>query len=156
MQNEYDTAIIRFNIPRGTYIPDHMHACAINNILQRISNIISKPNIKFELTSNDFSEKELIQWCSMNTINCFLYNRQHIFKSGLAAVTDQAIASGRPLLISDDCTFRHIHKYINSYPNIGIREAINTTIDGVNKMKEDWKESNFLLMFEEIIDHNKT
>ena len=65
---------------------------------------------------NHLSKEELILFCKKNTINCFFYYRQHIFKSGLAAVTDQAIVSGKPLLVTYDNTFRHIHKYIDYYP----------------------------------------
>lgn len=77
-----------------------------------------------------------------------------MFASGLSAVTGQAISSGRPLLVTSDSTFRHIHKYINYYPNISIKEAIEQTQSGVLQMKEVWSCYNFLLKFENILLSN--
>ena len=149
VQNEFDNAIIRFNIPRGTYVPDSVSL--LNDIQQKCLSKLTKPGIKLQITSDNLSKEELIKWCSQNTINCFFYFREHAFKSGLSAVTDQAIASGRPLLITSDCTFRHIHQYLNYYPNIGIKEAIEQTQEGVLKMKNDWSSNNFLNKFEQLL-----
>ena len=80
----------------------------------------------------------MLQFLTNKTINCFFYNRAHIFSAGLAAVTS-------------DRTFHHIHKYINYYPNISIKYAIITTQEGVLKMKNDWSVDNFLLKFEQIL-----
>lgn len=151
VQNEYDKAFIQFNIPKGTYVPDYMHNSSIENIINECKSILKKPEIQLSITQDDLSKEEIIKICSTKTINCFFYNRQHMFSSGLSAVTDQAISSGRPLFITSDNTFRHIHKYINYYPNITIKEAIENTKSGVLKMKEDWSKLNFLNKFETIL-----
>jgi FkbM family methyltransferase len=135
-QEQFDNAIIRFNIPFATYVPNNLEE--IQNIISSCKNILTKPNIKLEITHNNFTDKELVEWCSKNTINCFLYEREHLFTSGLSATTDQAIISERPLLVSKDVTFRHIHKYLDYYPKISIKQAIENTLDGVKKMKEEW------------------
>lgn len=151
VQNDYDKAYIHLNIPQGTYIPADMHRNAINQIKFECKNVLKKPEIYVKITSDNLSKKELINLCSTQTINCFFYNRQHIFGAGLSAVTDQAIASGRPLFVTDDCTFRHIHKYIDHYPKITIKEAIEKTKDGVLKMKKEWSSLNFSKKFENIL-----
>jgi len=151
VQNDYDNAFIHFNIPQGTYVPDYMHTEEINKIRNGINTVLKKPGIDIKITSDNYSKEELIDLCSKKTINCFFYNRQHMFRSGLSAVTDQAISSGRPLFVTSDCTFRHIHKYIDCYPKIGIKEAIENTHDGVLKMKNEWSSENFLRKFEKII-----
>uniref|UniRef100_A0A6C0DJF7 Uncharacterized protein n=1 Tax=viral metagenome TaxID=1070528 RepID=A0A6C0DJF7_9ZZZZ len=151
VQNDYDKAFIHFNIPKGTHISDSTHNEEINKIKAGIKSILKKPGINIKITSDNYSKEELIAICSTKTINCFFYNRQHIYSSGLSAVTDQAISSGRPLFITNDCTFRHIHKYIDCYPSIGIKEAIEKTKDGVLKMKLDWSSKNFSNKFEKIL-----
>jgi len=151
VQNDYDKAFIHFNIPPGTYIPDDMHKTTIENIKKECKNVLKKPEIYLKITQENLSKEELIKLCATKTINCFYYNRQHIFSSGLSAVTDQAISSGRPLFITSDSTFRHIHKYINYYPHITIKEAIEKTKSGVLKMKENWSKFNFLNKFETIL-----
>jgi FkbM family methyltransferase len=148
-QKDFEEAIIRFNIPFATYIPDN--ESRINYIISSCKSVLKNPKIKLEITNFNFSKEELIKWCSENTINCFIYEREHLFTAGLCATTDQAIVSERPLLVSKDITFRHIHKYIDYYPNISIKQAIENTIDGVKKMKEDWSSKKFLQKFEHIL-----
>lgn len=69
----------------------------------------------------------------------------------LVAVTDQAIVSEQTLLVSDNITFRHIHKYLDYFPNIGIKEAISKNKNGVLQMSNDWSSENFLKRFEQIL-----
>jgi len=151
VQNEFDDAIIRFNIPKGDYVPIPTHIESLNNIIDYFKSTVIKPGIKLEITCDNLSKEELVMFCKKNTINCFFYFREHIFNAGLAAATDQAISAGKPLLVTNDCTFRHIHKYIDYYPNISMKEAIDKTVIGVNKMKEDWSCANFLKKFEQLL-----
>lgn len=153
VQQEFDVANIHFNIPKGTHVPDHIHNNNINIINDNISKILYKPEIKFKITQDILSKLEILEICAKKTMNCFYYNRNDIYAHGLSAVTDQAIASGRPLFITGDRTFRHIHKYIEYYPNIGIKQAIEKTQEGVLKMKKEWSSLNFMLKFEEIISN---
>lgn len=146
VNHEFEEAIIRFNIPYATYVP----GCdkRIQAIIAECKKQITKPKIQFQMTHDVMSRQDLVNWCAENTINCFFYFRCHILISGLAAVTDQAIAANKPLLVTSDKTFRHIHPYIPYYPNIGIREAIEKTKDGVTKMRTLWCAEKFLEKFE--------
>jgi FkbM family methyltransferase len=148
-QKNFEEAIVRFNIPFATYVPNYEKR--INEVLTSCNSILTNSKIKLEVTHNNYTKEELISWCAQNTINCFLYDREHIFSSGLCATTDQAIVSGKPLLISKDCAFRHIHKYIDFYPNISIKQAIQQTQNGVKKMKNDWSSNKFLNKFHEVL-----
>jgi FkbM family methyltransferase len=148
-QNNFEEAIIRFNIPFASYVQDN--AEIINEIITKCNSILINPKIKLEITHNNYTKEELINWCAQNSINCFLYDREEFFGSGLCSTTDQAIVSEKPLLVSKDITFRHIHKYIDFYPNISIKEAINKTTYGVKKMKEDWSSKNFFDKFQNIL-----
>lgn len=149
VNREFDEAIIRINIPHATYVPEEMrkHTLAqIKSVYPRL-----KPNVRVELTDIYYSDTELINWCASNTINCFFYYRDTAFRTGLAAVTDQAILAGKPILVTKDKTFRHLQKYIPVYPDIGIRDAIEKTLPGVLRMREDWSAENFRKKFEEIM-----
>lgn len=152
VQNDYDNANIHFHIPMADQIVFRHSLELISNIYNDCNSIILKPGIILKITHNNLSKNELIELCSKQTINCFFYNRNHMYKSGLSAVTDQAISSGRPLLVTNDPTFRHIHKYINSLQEIGsIKKAITCTQKGVLQMKKDWSSVNFLHKFEKIL-----
>ena len=153
VHNEFDDAEIHFNIPRGTFVPVEIHNNNINEIITKSKNIITKPGIILKITQDVLTKQEIINFCTSNTINCFFYNRN--YSCGLSAVTDQAIVSEKPLLVTGDLTFRHIHKYIDYYPNINIKDAIVKNVEGVKKMKEDWGCNNFLIKFEQILKNQE-
>lgn len=142
---EFDRARVRIHIPSGTYAGTHegtyhqiMAECAEQQ----------RPGIEFEVTQEYKSPYQLIEWCAENDVNVFLYDRPGM--SGLAAATDQAIASGRPLVVSEDVTFRHIHKYIEPYPARGLKQAMEDQASTLC-MKADWSPPKFLSKFEGIL-----
>ena len=114
-------------------------------------NKLKNKNIKLYISHNEFTKEELVKWCSENDVNVFFYYREKTHIAGLAAATDQAISSERPILVTKDPTFRHIHKYIDYYPNITIKDAIEKTQEGIKQMKEDWSSENFVNKFNYII-----
>jgi len=150
VNNEFDEAVVRVNIPRGTYtsstdmIHNHDYASYIGQICQKIA----KPGIEVQFTHDYMTPEQLLDWCADNDLNCFMYTRR---QTGLSATTDQAIMSGRPLLTSSNDTFRHIHQYIPPYPVMGMREAIETTPARVAEMQHDWSKAAFGGTFERMI-----
>lgn len=129
---EFNSALVRLNIPKASYAdPDDR----IFNEISRLCKSKAKTGVEVEITRHFFTDADLIRWCSQNTINVFLYDRN---MPGLSAVTDQAIASGRPLAVSNNVTFRHIHKYLEPYPNLSLQEAIENSDMAVQQMQQDW------------------
>ena len=149
VNKEFDKAIVKINIPYGDFVKNSKeYASFLGNICKQKA----KPGIEVIVT-NDFMDKdELIKWCSSNTLNCFLYDRN---MPGLAATTDQAIASERPLAVSDNDTFRHIISYIKPYPAWSLRDSISNSIPYVKRMKEDWSAENFARKFESLLNENR-
>jgi len=144
-KNEFSKAHVRFNIPFATYVP--YSKSEVDRIRTSCESIIQNSGITLEITSTYFSKQELVDWCSQNTINVFLYNRN---MTGLSATTDQAIIAERPLLVSQNPTFRHILQYLHPYPK-SITEAIETTLPAVQQMKKDWSPYMFTKKFENIL-----
>jgi hypothetical protein len=144
-QIEFDNAIIRLNIPRATCIVDNQEK--FNYIKKSCQSLIYKPGIELQITHEYHAKPELVQWCAQNTLNVFLYSRN---QSGLSATTDQAIIAERPMLVSDNPTFRHILQYLHPLPST-FREAIEKTLPMVQEMKKDWSAYNFAQKFESII-----
>lgn len=149
-ENEYDSALIRINIPFATHLPDNISK--ITAIREMVFAARTKPGIQIEFTHIEMSEEELVKWCSQNTINVFLYDRDDIYKAGLSAVTDQAIASGRPLLITKQKTFRHILQYIQPYPEIDMKTAIRSTGEQVRLLQQKWSMTTFQAKFSKILE----
>ena len=146
VNKEFEKAIVRINIPHGTYTdPSHQYA----QKLAAQCKAIAKKGVEVITTHKFMSKEELIYWCSENTLNCFLYDRK---MPGLAATTDQAITSERPLTVSGNATFRHITKFLQPYPQLSLKESIQSSASIVKKMKEDWSGQSFRLIFEGVLD----
>ena len=122
VNKEFEKAIIKINIPFGDFVPEsEKYAIHLGDICKKMA----KEGIEVVISHDYMSKKDLIAWCSQNTLNCFLYDRN---LPGLSATTDQAIVSGRPLSVSENETFRHILTYIGPYPKISLKESIGKSI----------------------------
>jgi hypothetical protein len=151
VNREFDRAIIRINLPSADFA-DSTHA-ALHGVpyvqyLIDLMRRVAKPGVEIEATHHFFTQTQLIDWCRENDINVFLYDRQ---QSGLSATTDQAIASGRPLLVGDNPTFRHVHSYMHPYPFWSIREAMQHGSRAIARIQRDWNQDVFRERFEQSI-----
>ncbi len=151
VNREFERATVRINIPPGTYVAPAPAGSSSRDYAEHLMELcqrVAKPGIEV-VFSRDYMEKdELIQWCGQNTLNCFLYNRN---MPGLSATTDQAISSGRPLAISMNETFRHIHSRIKPYPLRSLKESIALSQAEVLQLQNDWKPINFTIQFEKVL-----
>jgi hypothetical protein len=145
VNKEFDKAIVRINIPHGSYVDaSHQYAKA----LAEKCTAIAKEGITVQVTHDFMSKDALIYWCSENTLNCFLYDRS---MPGLAATTDQAITSEKPLAVSDNETFRHITKFMRPYPSQPLKESISKSPTIVKRIKQEWSSASFMKLFEKMI-----
>lgn len=151
VNREFDRAIVRINLPRADFADSThaaLHGMPYVQYLIDLMRRVAKPGVDIEATHHFFTQAQLIDWCRGNDINIFLYDRQ---QSGLSATTDQAIASGRPLLVSDNQTFRHIHRYMPPYPFWSIRDAMQHGTAAVARIHRDWNQAVFRERFEHCI-----
>jgi hypothetical protein len=146
VNTELEQAVVRLNIPfarhgdqDGATARDMAEACRA----------AAKPGVRVEVSHEFLDKPALIRWCAQNTLNCFFYHRR---QPGLAATTDQAIAAGRPLLVSDCDTFRHIHPYLPPYPQWGLRDAIARAAPQVARLQQDWAPARFRQRLEEVME----
>lgn len=155
VNKEFEKAIIRINIPSSTYSDGLTSKYQNRNYAQYLSDLckkVAKRGVEVVVTHDYLTKEELIKWCGQNTLNCFLYNR---IQPGLSATADQAISSGRPLAVSGNETFRHIHAYIEPYPFRSLTESIERSSGEVLKMRQDWSPQESAGKFEKILeDHH--
>ena len=153
VNREFEQAIVRINIPTMIEVNENhawkFHKRNLTDHLRELCEKVAKPGVQVVVTQDYMKKDDLINWCAQNTLNCFLYSR---YQPGLAATTDQAISSGRPLAVSTNEPFRHIHRYIQPYPFQGLRESIATSQPQVLRMQQDWHPKNFARKFEEVLE----
>jgi hypothetical protein len=150
VNQEFEEAIVRINIPVGTYIG--VQQSGYIKYLSDLCYKTAKKGIAVQITHDYLTKKQLINWCGQNTLNCFLYDRNI---PGLASTTDQAISSGRPLAVSTNKTFRHIHQYITPYPERTLQESIRVSQSEVFHMQVEWNPLNFAHRFEYLLERCK-
>ena len=151
VNQEFDRALIRFNIPLGTYVDPSIHQQNIEQIRQSSQQYMTKPDIQLQITHDNLTKSQLIEWCRNNTVNVFFYQRD---TSGLAAVIDQAVSSRRPLLVNHNHAFRHVHKYLPQYPDINLKQTIDNTQSIVAQMAQDWSQKAFMDKFNNIMRYH--
>jgi FkbM family methyltransferase len=147
---EFDTATVKINIPTlpSLQIDEETH------FRESIAKLVLGTNVKTEITSNNFSQEELISWCAQNDLNAFFYTRR--IGNGLAATTDQALASGTPIAISTNPTFRHLMSAILPYPYWTLRDAMVNGPTAIKNLREDWGASKLIYEVENLIISNRT
>lgn len=153
VNREFDRAVIKINIPPGTHADPVFYKLHNRDYAEYLADLCqktAKDGIQVVVSRDYMTKEELIQWCGQNTLNCFLYNRN---QSGLSATTDQAISSGRPLSVSTNQTFRHIHPYLKPYPFRSLRESIELSQPEVSQMQSDWSPRQFANKFERVLDN---
>lgn len=148
VNREFDKAKIRINIPKSDYVATNDFQLYV----KKLKEYPTKNDVEIEITHEYYEKEELIKWCGENTINVFLYSRNI---PGLSATTDQAIASGKPVAVSTDVTFRHIHQYLTPYPFQTIKDSIKNSTDKIRLIKKEWAPKKFAERFESIIKYLK-
>ena len=148
VSKEFDRAIVKINVPHGKVVSSQWRRAAALDFLRKEVDLVKGPGIDVLITEDYMTKPDLIRWCSQNTLNCFLYDRD---LPGLAATTDQCISSGRPLAVSTNETFRHIHQYMKPYPERSLQESITLSGEEVKKMQYDWSPEQFMYKFEQVL-----
>lgn len=142
---EFQDVLIKMNIPPATYAPSSE---PIYKAIENSCRSYCRAGVELQITRDYMSKEDLIAWCAGNDLNVFLYGRPGM--EGLAACTDQAISSGRPLAVSNDITFRHIHTFIKPYPERTLKEALED-VTSVKEMQRTWSCERFREKFEDVL-----
>jgi hypothetical protein len=136
VSKEFKEAIVRIHIAQASY------ADGDKQLVRQIEKDcleLAPVGIRLEFSHWPFGDKELVDWCSQNTLNMFFYERDI---PGLAATPDQAVACARPFITNQNQTFRHVLQYQPAYPDCSLRDMIAAGNKYVNQMYTDWGAKN--------------
>lgn len=153
VQQEYDEAVIRFNIPSADFGCDRDGVKA-RAIAGNCKALLTKPGIRLIVTHNFWDNNTMLAFLAQNTINVFLYEHDETSGKGISSTVDNAIAVMRPIAISDSVTFRHL---FNVEPSICVtRNSLKTIIqNGFSPLREyysEWNAENLLWEYERILN----
>lgn len=150
VQNEFDEAIIRLNIPFAKF-GDETGELA-KRIAVQCNELLVKKSIQLQVDHDYLADEDLLEFLSSNTINVFLYDDMPA--RGISSATDWALASGRPLAISKSRLFRHL---FSCRPGIcieqnNLRQIMDNGTAPLHRIWEDWSEETILWEYERIIN----
>lgn len=113
-----------------------------------------KDNTSIQLDINEefATNEQVIEWLSLSEINAFPYI-QHPDSKGQTTVIDFALASKRPLCISDSALFNHIrHIPKISFNDNSFREVIDDGIDKFKSFYDEWTKEKLVEKVENLLD----
>jgi hypothetical protein len=127
IQQEYDEAVIRFNMP-----PSHFgdkHCVESRAIAEHCSTLIHKPGIELQVTYDLLeTEQDLVEWMYGNDVNIYFSQQWDVPHQmrGVNSSPDTALSTRRPLIVNHSSMTRHLTPYFGAYGADGsIRQLIN-------------------------------
>ncbi|MBF0543679.1 MAG: hypothetical protein HQM08_04565 [Candidatus Riflebacteria bacterium] len=150
VQNEFDEAIIRLNIPSSDFVDKKGVQAKI--VAEKCQSLITKPGIRLLVTHYFLETNGILDFLAQNTVNMFLY--EDTGNRGLSSTVDYAMAVQRPIAISDAIMFRHL---FDVEPSVCVtKNNLKTIISGgfipLKKHYDEWNAENILWEYERILD----
>ena len=150
VQEEFDEAIIRLNIPSADFGDKNgIHA---KQIADNCQSLIKKPGIKLEVSHRFMDNQMLLDFLAANSLNVFLY--ENMTGRGISSAIDNAMAVKKPVAISGSPMFRHI---LAAQPSVCVedntlQEILKNGFTPLEKMAEDWNKENLLWDYERVLN----
>jgi len=153
IQEEFDEAVIRLNIPVNTMGNETLEHTSRDD--DKYHAAVIKPGIKLEITHNFYDKIRMLDFLAANSVNTFFYNNENNSQlGGIASSTDTALSARTPIAIADCPMFRHIIKYdlpIN-ISKTSLKDILNNGIKALDPIYRDWSKDKFVYDFEDIMD----
>ena len=150
VQDEFDEAVIRFNIASPTFGADN--GISAHSIADKCRSILIKPKIKLVITYDYLDKETLLDFLAQNTINVFMY--EEMSNRGLSSTIDYALAVHRPIAVSDSTMFRHLFAVEPSIciEKNNLKTIIRNGFAPLEKLCMEWDMDSLLNAYERILD----
>lgn len=137
VQQEFDEAVIRFNIPAAAF--GDKNGVNARFISEKCKALITKAGIQLIVTHDFMDNKTMLDFLARNTINVFLY--EDATSRGLSSAVDNAVSVQRPIAVSDSVMFRQV---FDAEPSVCITNNNLQTIiqNGFAPLRKYYNESN--------------
>ncbi|MEO5684279.1 MAG: methyltransferase domain-containing protein [Chitinophagaceae bacterium] len=149
VQQEFDSAVIRFNIPAADFADKD--GSSAHKLVEDCKKLITKPGISLVATHDFLDNSGVLDFLAGNTLNIFLY--QDTSNRGISSTADYALAVDRPLAISDSIMFRHLHGLQPSiiYGKSTLQQIVENGTRHLHKLTKEWNAPNLVWDYERIV-----
>jgi len=150
VQEEFDEALIRLNIPAADF--GDADGSNAKKIAAGCKALIQKKGIRLQITHDFLDNKGVMDFLAQNSVNVFLY--EDSAGRGLSSAVDNALAVQRPLAISNSSMFRHILKPVPSVclENSSLHQIISDGFAPLQQMLVQWDALNTEWEYDRILD----
>jgi hypothetical protein len=149
VNNQFDEAEIRLHITFSHYW-NNKHF--LQYIVEKCKQQITKLGIELKINDTFLSDEQLLAFLGTNDINIFAYERLN--GRGPASVLDYVVGLGKPVGLSRSYMFKHVEPYFDYFDleKYSIKELLQKSPFGVNKLKELWSNENLIRDYETIME----
>ncbi len=150
VQEEFDEAIIRLNIPFADF--GDADGKQARQIASNCNALINKKGIKLDITHDFWDDNAMLNFLAQNSINVFLY--EDSAGRGISSAIDISLAVQRPIAISNSSMFRHI---LQNTPSVcietsNLKQIISKGFEPLKKLLVQWDAKNIKWEYERIFD----
>jgi hypothetical protein len=120
-QQEGIVGVVRLHLPPSDYGYNPSYISSLHTQFEQ-----GLPGVHIELSEGFISTYELVDFMAGNDINIFPYEDQRVVNRGISSITDIALASRRPFMISRSNMFRHFleeDRELMTIGKVGIMEC---------------------------------
>jgi hypothetical protein len=151
VNDEFEQATVRIHIPLNTKVDSSGYYAL--RMSKKLKSIPLKPNIKLVVTHDYKDEQQLVNWLSENSINVFMYKNTNSLSQGCSSSVDWALASKRPIAVTNDPMFRHITTFA---PETCLeKRSLKSILENppsLDYFYENWSERKFYENYCEVIN----
>ena len=149
VQNEFDEATIRLNMPFAFY--GDKSGDTARRIAEACRKIITKPGIRLDISHDFLDDPSLMDFLAGNSLNLFMYRDKE--GRGISSATDFALAIRKPIGVSRCPMFRHL---LNTQPSIcvedvSLKSIISNGFTPLEDLSMQWSKQNIIVEYEQIL-----
>ncbi|MEO5889550.1 MAG: hypothetical protein ABIQ31_04815 [Ferruginibacter sp.] len=150
VQEEFDEAIIRLNIPAADF--GDADGANAKKIVANCKTLINKKGIQLQVSHDFLDDGKMLDFLAQNSINVFLYEATN--GRGLSSAVDNALAVHRPIAISGSSMFRHVLQAVPSVclENSSLKRILSEGFGPMQKLLIQWDAKNIKWEYERILD----
>ena len=140
IQSQYDEVLIRLHLTESYYCDSD--GGTLRSIVNRCKEVITKPGISLEISTDFVDDNSILEFLSQNDINVFNYDP--LPGVGPSSVIDYLPVSGKPFAINSSYMFRHINSLFPelNWDNNSLDEIVSCGDYYVKELFKLWNPQN--------------
>jgi hypothetical protein len=146
INDNYDSAIIKFVIPVAHFDPDSQ---TVNHMRTLCINANRKPGIVLMIHHEFLSNDDILSFLKSNTMNIFLYDDLH--GRGISSAVDYAISVKKPVGVSNSHMFRNIYSDSICLNKVSISDCMNNSVTYCDQFVKQYSHINMIQKFRDIL-----